>query len=336
MVDLLRVEPRNSVYRLPGVIGMIAGLALYLPTLAFGAVAEPWNISFPTLGGKQVWQDTHIHAGWRIQRNLLTGHFRLLDPKDLRRAWGSYPRCAGKLDQFRDTGAVTPRNAHVVLLVHGIARSAGTFRHMESALLRAGYAATAITYPSTRGSIADHAAALELILDRLEGAETVSFVTHSMGALVVRHLMARNGRWQRRIQIGRAVMIAPPNQGSEIADRLKGNGLYRGLYGRAGQDLTPEQADTIPPYTHDFGIIAGGTGNQRGLNPLLDGDNDGIVSLDETRLDGAADFLMVPGTHTFLAGRSETITATLSFLRHGKFGAPSENLNGARPGRPEK
>ena len=44
----------------------------------------------PTLGGKVFWGDNFIYAGWRIQENVVTGHHRLLDPDDVRQAWGTY------------------------------------------------------------------------------------------------------------------------------------------------------------------------------------------------------------------------------------------------------
>ena len=54
--------------------------------------AKP-NITAPTGGGKQFWTDQFVHHGWRIQRNIYTGHCRLLDNKDFRRAWGTYQGC---------------------------------------------------------------------------------------------------------------------------------------------------------------------------------------------------------------------------------------------------
>ena len=59
----------------------------------------PPNWKFGTLGGKQFWTDELIHGGWRIQRNVLSGHFRLLDADNQRRAWGSWEGCH---EQWRD------------------------------------------------------------------------------------------------------------------------------------------------------------------------------------------------------------------------------------------
>ena len=168
-----------------------------------------------------------------------------------------------------------------------------------------------------------HAEGLARLLDRQEGTETVSFVTHSMGGLVVRHLLARDGEWKRRIEVHRIVLIAPPNRGSAIARLLEDIPAYRLIYGEAGQQLTPAEVSRAPGLEHPFAIIAGGKGDGRGFNPLLPGDDDGTVRVAETRLEGAADFLVVPEIHALISNHRETIRATVDFLKHGRFDAPS-------------
>ncbi len=61
---------------------------------------DPINLEIQTLGGKYLWADVHLLAGWRIQKNILTGHFRLLDDTDKRRAWGTYENCQKKTWNF--------------------------------------------------------------------------------------------------------------------------------------------------------------------------------------------------------------------------------------------
>jgi pimeloyl-ACP methyl ester carboxylesterase len=281
----------------------------------------PWNLPTPTLGGTQLWRDSHVFAGWRIQENVLTGHFRLLDPEDTRRVWGSYAQVKERLDDLRRIENIQPPSKHLVLLVHGILRSTGTFSALEKALIEAGFDAVAISYPSTRATIEEHAEGLARLLDRQEGTETVSFVTHSMGGLVVRHLLSRDEAWQRRIAVHRIVLIAPPNQGSAVARLLKDIPAYRMIYGAAGQQLTPAEVSKIPLIEHPFAIVAGGTGDGEGFNPLLPGDDDGTVGLAETRLEGTLDFLVVPEIHAVISNHQDTIRATINFLKHGKFDA---------------
>ncbi len=301
----------------------LAASLLVTPLAARAKDEAPWNLPTPTMGGTQLWRDSHVFAGWRIQENVLTGHFRLLDTEDIRRAWGSYTQCKERLDDLKRLEGIQPLSKHLVLLVHGILRSTGTFTALEKALIESGFDAVAIGYPSSRGTIEEHAEGLTRLLDRQEGTETVSFVTHSMGGLVVRHLLNRDGEWKRRIKVHRIVLIAPPNRGSAIARVLKDIPAYRVIYGEAGQQLTPAEVSRAPGLEHPFAIIAGGKGDGRGFNPLLPGDDDGIVGLAETRLDGAADFLVVPEIHALISNHPKTIRATINFLKRGRFDAAS-------------
>ena len=249
----------------------------------------------------------------------MTGHFRLLDPGDSRHAWGTYAQCKERLDELRRRDGIQAPSQHLVLLVHGILRSTGTFSVLEEALIETGFDAVAISYPSSRSTIEEHAAGLARLLGRQEGTETVSFVTHSMGGLVVRHLLAAEAAWQRRIEVRRVVMIAPPNRGSAIARLLEDVPAYRLIFGAAGQQLTSEEVVKIPRLDHPFAIIAGGKSDGEGFNPLLPGDDDGTVALAETRLEGAVDFLVVREIHAKISNHRDTIRATINFLKHGRF-----------------
>ncbi|MCG8543571.1 MAG: alpha/beta fold hydrolase [Alphaproteobacteria bacterium] len=277
------------------------------------------NFPIPTLGGKQIWSDIFIQDNWRIQRNVYTGNCRLLDPNNIRRASGTYDHCRSFFGQCRPESAKRDGSDHLVLLVHGLGRSAGAFTEMEDALRRAGYETESVNYPSTRQSIAAHADNLDHIIETLDGVEKLSFVTHSLGALVVRELLSRDHTWQEQTEPHRIVMIAPPNQGSQLADRLKSLQAYQWITGESGQGLTSDEARKLPAPDVEFGIIAGGRGNEIGFNPLLPGDDDGLVTVAETQLDGARDFLLVPTTHGLVDDHPQTIDATVTFLRDGRF-----------------
>lgn len=304
-------------------ICILAALLIGASMVAHAQDEAPSNLATPTMGGTQLWRDSHVFAGWRIQENVLTEHFRLLDPEDIRRAWGTYTQVKARLDALKKIENIRPPSKHLVLLIHGILRSTGTFSELEKALIEAGFDAVAISYPSTRSTIEEHAEGLARLLDRQEGTETVSFVTHSMGGLVVRYLLSRDGAWKNRIAVDRIVLIAPPNQGSAIARLLEDVPAYRLIYGEAGQQLTPAEASNIPAIEHPFAIVAGGTGDDEGFNPFLPGDDDGTVGLAETRLEGALDFLVVPEIHAVISNHPDTIRATINFLKRGKFDAAS-------------
>lgn len=282
--------------------------------------APPLNLPFPTLGGRQIWADQFLRSGWRIQRNVFTGHCRLLDPNNIRRAWGSYEHCRARFDGHTARAGSRTEIEHIVMLVHGLGRSASAFAAMEDAIRQTGHATANINYPSTRQGIAAHADDIERIIDSFEDIRRISFVTHSLGALVIRNLLARESGWRDRMEVRRTVMIAPPNQGSQLAKRLSVIPAYQWLTGESGQDLASEVARNLPVPEAEIGIIAGGRGNKQGFNPILSGDDDGFVAVSETQLDGMDDFLLVNTTHGLIDDHPLTIAATIAFLNNGRFG----------------
>ncbi len=277
-------------------------------------------MNVPTLGGKQLWADVFLHVGWRIQQNVVTGHHRLLDDRDVRRAVGSFAHCYAEVRKL--TEERQPASPHLVLLLHGIGRSKDAFKPMTQALRDAGYEAHALNYPSTMRSLEDHAVQVEQLLDRSEGVEQLSIVAHSMGGIVTRVLMARDGAWRRRLDVHRVVMIGTPNQGSRLAsvlaDKVPG---ALSVGGPAFDQIRSKEAGLLPPLQERFGLIAGGRGDPRGYNPLLQGDDDSYVSVEETMLPGAEDRLVVPqGVHSVLMMQPSVIRATLRYLESGRFG----------------
>ena len=182
--------------------------------------------------------------------------------------------------------------------------------------MAAGFETLNLAYPSRTASLEQLAAYVRreagTFLDRTDGLSHI--VTHSMGGLVARALIARH----RPTALGRVVMLAPPNQGSEIADLLHRTWMYRRLYGPAGAQLITGQP---PSVDFPLGIIAG----DRSLDPLcwllIPGPNDGKVSVARTAVGGMADHAVLHTTHTFMARNPRVLTLTIRFLRDGCFGA---------------
>ena len=309
-----KVEPLSGLWRGLVLVALVLASLVTMVVLPAATQSVLPNIQMPTLGGTQVWRDEMVRAGWRVQRHHWSGHCRLLDHKHVRRAWGSCDALYRELQRL----APRPKSRHAVLLVHGIARGPGTFGNLPRALRAAGYDAAAISYPSTRAGLDEHAWQLKQLILRLEDADRVSFVTHSMGGLVVRKVR-EDESWQAKIKPGRLVMIAPPNRGSAVAQVLKDNPAYLALYGPAGRQLVPDVAMRIAAPRIPFGILAGGKGDGAGYNPLLPGDDDGTVSVPETRLEGAQAFKVLPRLHGIIARSPLIEPHVLSFLKSGKF-----------------
>jgi pimeloyl-ACP methyl ester carboxylesterase len=289
----------------------------------------------PTLGGKQLWGDVGLYAGYRIQRNVWTGHHRLLSPHDLRLAIGDFDACRAALDRIVAHTGARPTSRHLVVLLHGLFRSKDSFGPMVRALRAAGFEAHAVNYPSTRQSLQDHADQVEQLLEHARDVDTVSFVTHSMGGIVARVLLSRLDRpWRQRIAVNRLVMIGTPNRGAEAVVRLEQlpAALVEVVGGVALQQLRPLAAAAIPRPTVPFGVVAGSRGDPRGYNPLLSGDDDMTVRVEEALLDGAEDTLLVPVVHTVIMIHPTVVRATVRYLQTGSFAeAPPSPLVSSRP-----
>jgi len=205
----------------------------------------------------------------------------------------------------------------VVVLLHGIANIPLSMKYLENSLEKAGYKVYNLGYPSTDIPIEEAAARIREKVVSLGEGHRINFVGHSMGNLVIRVLLA-----DYLPGLGRIVMIAPPNQGSFMAKRLEHLDIYRWIFGPAGQELPADNEaffGSLPIPNCEFGIIAGGRGTESGFNPLLEGDDDGTVRVEETRLKGAADFTLVHNTHTLILFDPETVEQTIHFLKNGRF-----------------
>ncbi|MGF1631003.1 MAG: esterase/lipase family protein [Kiloniellaceae bacterium] len=270
------------------------------------------------LNRTQLWEDRQIHAGWRLQQHIVLHSCRLLDRGQAVRARGWGDDCAGALAAARREQGLAPASGHLVLLLHGMGRSTFLFRDMERELRAAGYEAVAISYPSLTKDIAGHADQLTVLLESLEGVERVSFVTHSLGALVVREALSRPAPWRGRLALGRVVMLAPPNQGSRLAAALQKVPAYHWIGGPAAGEIAAGPPFAPLPVGIEVAVIAGGTADGRGFNPLLPDNNDGIVTIAETALPGVRDRMTVSAVHTVIAAAPETIAATRRFLENGR------------------
>ena len=207
-----------------------------------------------------------------------------------------------------------------VVLLHGLGRTHRSMKGLEKYLTDQGFEVYNIGYPSTRYPVERLA---EDLREKLRGCcrgkgGRIHFVTHSLGGILLRCYMNRYPLEHP----GRVVMLSPPNQGSEVVDRLKNTFLFRIVMGPAGGQLGTDPKslpNRLGPVGFELGVIAG-TGSRFALfSSLIPGENDGKVAVERARVEGMKDFLTVPRGHTFIMDAPEVSFQVVHFLENGVF-----------------
>ena len=207
-----------------------------------------------------------------------------------------------------------------VVLLHGLGRTSRSMAYMEERLTEAGYHVFNYDYESRKGEIdsliSDLQQYLEICCSLKESY--LHFVTHSLGGILVRGLIAR----ERPENLGRVVMLSPPNKGSETVDLLKEYRIFEKFLGPASMQLgtDPESfPNTLGPADFELGIITG----DRTIDPvsswIIPGVDDGKVAVEKTKLEGMTDFLLVNVSHTYIMEKQEVVLEVLHFLKNGRF-----------------
>ncbi len=285
------------------------------------ALSAVRNFPLPTLGGKQFWTDFAWNDGWRLQQNAITEHWRLLSPKNVRYAWGNRLECESAMERHVTPPERQP-DARIIVMLHGLMRTSGSMSQVGKALEDAGIERpVCFEYASTRRGVAAHAAALRHWLETLPGEPRIDFVAHSMGNIVIRHLimdLQRDGDPRGLLaRSGKFVMLGPPNHGANIARQLGKLGLFETVTGQGGMELGPaweafEHRLAIPPFP--FMIVAGDVQKSWLKNPLVEGPSDLIVRTEETKLDGADAFHVLPVMHSLMMNDSTVQQLVVDFL----------------------
>lgn len=208
-----------------------------------------------------------------------------------------------------------------VVLLHGLARTEKSLAKLEKHLEAGGFAVENVGYPSREKTIQE--LSLDVIPEAIgmclaQDASKVHFVTHSMGGILVRYYLEHT----EVPKLGRVVMLSPPNSGSEVVDKLKDSRIFQWINGPAGAQLGTDEASVprslgVPSY--EVGIITGDQSINPILSLLIPGTDDGKVSVENAKLQGMKDFLIVHKTHPFIMNDEGVLRQVTTFLRKGMF-----------------
>ena len=285
-----------------------------------------FKIAASMFSDAQNWTDRQIVGEFRLQNRTGTELWRVLGSEEKIQIKGTGDVCQARLGQLLERKPPERFEGDIVVLVHGLCQTRAKMETIETHLKNTSKLRVInFGYASTQADIETHAAALGEVLQHAKPRAKVSFVGHSMGCIVVRSLLARNGK--RDWKLGRVVMIAPPNQGAEMARRLSGSRLVRTCLGPGFEQLASDEPKGVaslrsPPC--EFAVIAGTSPKWLLNSPLIAGDDDWIVGVNETRLAGAKAQACADSHHGDIVHEPKVLALTSQFLLHGDFDSRQE------------
>ena len=211
------------------------------------------------------------------------------------------------------------QGADCVIFLHGLARTPASMDKAAAAFEESGYEVANVGYPSRKFPIEELAPlAIGAGLEECPANSVIHFVTHSLGGILIRYYLEQ----QDIPNLGRVLMLAPPNQGSEVVDGIGRFPGYKAINGPAGLQLGTNE-DSIPlalgPVDYEVGVIAGTRTINLFLSQYLSNPDDGKVSVENTKVEGMADFITVPSSHPFIMKSPVVIEQAITFIRTGQF-----------------
>ena len=216
--------------------------------------------------------------------------------------------------------AIDNDNPETVVVLHGISKTNAITYLLAKRIAAAGFEVYNITYPSTKYTINDlvdilNDKLLELNIDK---KRKLNFVGHSMGGLLIRGYLNK----YKPANLHRVVMIGTPNHGSELANYFKNWWIFKKKFGVAGEQLGIDQKGLdglFGPVYYNLGIIAGKTSSNPIFSSIIVGEDDGLVSVESTKLEGMNDHIVLNFSHTMGLFYRDVANEVIEYLKTGSF-----------------
>lgn len=206
-----------------------------------------------------------------------------------------------------------------VVLLHGLARSSKSMSKLAKALKAESYNVVNLNYPSTKYPIEQLAERVRAeIVAQTKEDQTVHLVTHSMGGILLRQIQ----KTDPLKNIGRVVMLSPPNQGSEVVDKISARWIFKRINGPAGQQLGTQPdgfVASLGPVDFELGVLTGDRSINWINSSMIPGKDDGKVSIESAKVEGMQAYKIVHATHPMIMRKRAVIEAIIHFLQNGQF-----------------
>lgn len=280
------------------------------------------KFTFFTLGGMQLWEDLFFYQGWRIQKNCITGKYRLLDAWDIRRESGTLLRCQNSFIRYIEIYQLLRPKEKAVLFLHGFCGTKDSFKKMITPFESAGYTTIALNYPSTRRSFHNLVEQIEFLLKNLKDIKEINFVVYGFGGLILRKMFSKSSPWKRKFKIGRIVAIDVPNRGCGIGEAINRSLFLKKIFGPATEIYDSDFVDTLAPFPKnaDIGVITTWNPILRLISSILPQKwKENFASPKDSHIDNAKEILPVKYFHLNPCKNKKLITYCINFIKNNKF-----------------
>lgn len=216
------------------------------------------HFDFFTYGGSIFWEDVFFYQRWRIQRHCFSKKYRLLDPWDIRRAYGSFQVCQKKFIKYIECYEIPKQQGNMVVLLHGYLEGKNIFKPLWRKLLLTNFVVAAINYPSLFKSGLESAHQILFFLNHLTDIHKVSFVTNGCSNIILQKLFNLPDNLQdfrKNMRIGNIVLINPITKGHLICDFLFKFKIFRFILGPMLTDFTTKRMKSLPGLPAQFTIL---------------------------------------------------------------------------------